>query len=329
MSKLTVWERLDVIDKKLSRPLFLAKLPLRFQELLLSIPGNFFGSGSFALITCPAITTIIFLYNSNNKEDTSFQQWYGWMVGVALLFCINLIIWVQILSSKNRKLHQQAINLFYGKLLGAIGPILSIGILSLTPNHTEQERYARQMGYAQICMWSIGVVPIAILKPWVARQRPAYWIHQSQEHVRLQQAAATKHFPILPKMFVHDPNASFPSGDAGGAIGCMFPLLFLQQEAEKSVSTIYLAWTFVLLSCIGRVYFFAHHVGDVMAGVTTSLAACWIFQQLVCDSKGNNSITWWTPLVSHAFLLAIVLFTRWLHKHGILDAGTITIQVHK
>ena len=112
-------------------------------------------------------------------------------------------------------------------------------------------------------------------------------------------------------------------------MACMYPLIFLrqQQQGGEYDTTTIVAWTVVLLACLGRVYWFAHHVGDVLVGVTTSLVACWIFHQIVRDDNDNRivHVYWWTPLLTHGLLLSIVILTRWLTKNEVLSSGTIRV----
>jgi membrane-associated phospholipid phosphatase len=302
-------KQLDALDKKVSEPIFASRLPFAALELFLSVPGNFFGSCSFTFTTCPALIAIVF------EGNTDFGTWHA-LVGFMLLG--NLIIWHLALSPRKDSINRSARRIFFGPITGAVAPILGVTVLAVGPLST----YARQMGYFQACAWSIGVLPTAVIKPLVARQRPASWILQGERSTQmLQTAASEKHYTNLPKLFARDAFASMPSGDTAGAMACMYPLLFLLSDSTARIFGI----ACIAFSCFGRVYWMAHHVGDIFVGVVTSLLACRLLQAILCNDA-VCPVEWWTPLVTHGLLLSIVIFTRWLYKSQIFGTGTIRME---
>jgi hypothetical protein len=303
-------KQLDALDKKISEPIFAFRLPFAALELFLSVPGNFFGSCSFAFTTCPALIAIAF-----DEGNTDFGIWHA-LVGFMLLS--NLLVWHLALSPRKDFIHRSARKIFFGPITGALAPILGVAVLAVCPLST----YSRQMGYFQGCAWSIGVIPSAIIKPLVARQRPASWILQGGTSTQmLQTAASEKHYTNLPKLFARDAFASMPSGDTAGAMACMYPLLFLSFNSNARIFGI----ACIAMSCFGRVYWMAHHVGDIFVGVVTSLLACRLLQTILCNDAVCH-VEWWTPLVTHGLLLSVVVFMRWLYNFPIIGTGTIRME---
>ena len=314
-----VWKHLDSFDKQISRPIFAARLPFKVLEFILSIPGNFFGCFSFTVMTFPALVSIY--YDDNVIHSFNEYQWYFFLVASLSIF--NLLVWVLILSPRKNSLHRFARWIFYGPVVIGLSPI--IGTLLLY--HAPCSYKARQIGYFQICAKLVGVIPTAILKPYVKRHRPAAWVLHTDSDLFLQKAAREKHYFVLTKLFSLDAFQSMPSGDAAGAIACMYSLLFSQEE--QPIHIIIFAWTCVLLSCIGRVYWLAHHVGDVFMGVITSLSACWVLEQTLCTNGTCHDIDHFTPLIVHGILLAIVILTRYLNKRDVFNDGTIKVETKK
>uniref|UniRef100_A0A7S2GZ35 Phosphatidic acid phosphatase type 2/haloperoxidase domain-containing protein n=1 Tax=Helicotheca tamesis TaxID=374047 RepID=A0A7S2GZ35_9STRA len=313
---------MDKLDKQISTPLLALKLPLPIFEYLLSIPGNFFGSCSFTVVTCPALIAICL--------DGKIH-WNHWYALVGMLVVCNLAIWLHVLSPDNKKSSSSrfAKKLFYGPLVSAMSPLIGIALLKYAPPTSSISNNARQMGYFQMCAWSIGVIPASILKPFVARQRPATWINHEENATTndnkikmLQKAAREKHISVLPKLFSKDAAVSMASGDAAGAMACMYPLIFVHESSNQAKI---LAWICVCLSCVGRVYWFAHHVGDVLAGVITSFFACWILQHILCDET-TCLIQWWDPLVAHGLLLVTAIVTRLMTKQRVFHSGTMRVE---
>jgi len=315
----SIWNHLDSFDKQISRPIFAARLPFKALEFMLSIPGNFFGCFSFTVVTFPALVSIY--YDDNDIMLPNDYHWYFFLV--ALLSILNLLIWVLILSPRKNSMNRCARWVFYGPVVIGISPIVGTLLIYYAPCSYK----ARQMGYFQICAKLVGVIPTAILKPYIKRIRPAAWVLHTESDVILQKAARDKHYFTLPQLFSMDAFQSMPSGDAAGAIACMYSSLFLQQEQPSHI--IIFAWTCVLLSCIGRVYWLAHHVGDVFMGVVTSLSACWILERALCANSICHGIDHFTPIIVHGILLSVVILTRYLNKRDVFNDGTIRVENKK
>lgn len=315
-SSSSFWKSLDAYDKQISAPFFHARLPSAALEFAFSIPGNFFGSCSFATITCPALFTVYFDF----YEDEGMSRLSFWHAAVLFLFLSNIGIWWLVLTAKkNSSKHKFARQLFYGPLVSAMGPFVGVALVHVAPVSEKTHCH----GYLQNLLWIVGVIPSAILKPVIGRQRPAARarIEASNGDVGLYEAAKGKHFAALPSFLARDTFNSMPSGDAAGAMACMYALIFLHDE--KSIAKTLFGILCILLSCLGRLYFLAHHLGDVLVGVFTSFLACGLFQQLMCDN-GTCSIDWMSPLLAHGSLISVVILTRFLcTKEDVFGAGTV------
>ncbi|KAL3930138.1 MAG: hypothetical protein SGBAC_011893 [Bacillariaceae sp.] len=322
----SIWKRLNEFDRRISEPIFAARLPFAFLEYLLSIPGNWFGSCSFASATLPSLLGIFC--------DGGIAEWHPWHGLVAGLIAFNLTIWTLLLSPKKSAISRRARIIFYGPLTGAVGPIIGVTVLAMSPLST----MAKNVGYFQICSWSIGVIPTACLKPLVSRQRPASWIllkndattSDDEDRVnRLQKAAKEKHINTLPKLFTLDANHSFPSGDTAGALSSMYTLIFLDHvyPSSSSLGVRIVGIILVLLSCFGRMYWMAHHLLDVSVGVLAAYFPLVLLERMFCDERGCN-MEWWVPLVGHFILLVTVIVTRAMFssKKGVFAAGSIRVD---
>ncbi|CAJ1945571.1 unnamed protein product [Cylindrotheca closterium] len=313
------WERLDEVDKELSEPIFIARLPFYLLEFLLSLPGNWFGSCCFASLTLPSLVAIFV------NGGISSEEWYPWYMLVGGLVLMNLTLWILLISPIKSATSKRARILFYGPLTGALAPIIGVIVLAISPLPT----MSRNMGYFQVCAWSIGVIPTACLKPLVARQRPASWIlhnnhsNAGDERIQLlQKAVQEKHINTLPRMFALDAYASFPSGDTAGAMSSMYALIFLHHPSNPGVRL--LGMIFVLLSCFGRMYWMAHHMLDVLMGVLLAYLPCAILAGIFCNyDTGSCQMEWWVPLVGHFMLLLMVISTRLIFNSSVFGSGTL------
>eukprot|EP00980_Cylindrotheca_fusiformis_P028824 scaffold22653_cov119-Cylindrotheca_fusiformis.AAC.5 len=212
-----------------------------------------------------------------------------------------------------------ALRYFYGPVTVALGPIAGVSLLAVSPLST----LARQMGYFQICAWSTGVLPTAILKPLVGRERPASWILNGDDS-RLHHAATEKHIPALPRLFAKDSYESMPSGDAAGAVGCMYLFLRSENSLLRTFGILCIA-----LSCFGRMYWMAHHFLDVCVGVLTSLVACTMLQTRFCNGDATECfVEWWNPIAIHAFVFFVAVAPKWYKKKPTLYAGTLRMDIN-
>jgi membrane-associated phospholipid phosphatase len=286
-------QRLDQVDKYLSAPLFKAKVPA-VVEFLWSIPGNFFGIPLFALVVSPSLVALFFARLNAVKSSTNLD------VAVSMILLGMLFLWTMVLRG-----NKKAIKICYGPLLGAVAPWFGWALLMLFPSEED-----RATGYFQITAWCLSVAPVSVLKPLAARTRPCCSPGFSKQH--------DKHLTILPRLFQRDSRASFPSGDTAGAMAIVYPLIRCGGSVGIMIGT-----TCVVLSVLGRMYWKAHHLSDVTAGVLIALSCCsmleWILQS-PCRAEVHHAATAFT------FLIAIVILSRWYFRMVIFQSGTISTK---
>ena len=299
----TLLHRLDVLDMCLSRPIFLANLSA-VAEHALSVPGNFFGVPVVTLLVMPNALAMYF------SESNPISTW--WHCVVWLLILAVLILWNVVLTGNKR-----AIRIFYGPTLGALAALLGVGLLSWMPDESSS---VRQIGYFQLAAWCLAVIPVAVLKPSIARLRPVMSHNDTDEYGKAMKAAAkAKHLSILPRLFRKDGRASFPSGDAAGAMAVAF-VIGRCDPSHSPVRSILI----VLLSAAGRMYWQAHYLGDVVVGAILSWTCCWLLEQglLLTGSEPCRALRW-HALLAHAALCVTVILTRLYFKTKIFQSGTL------
>lgn len=291
--------RLQAFDKCLSRPFFQAKLPAVL-EYVCSVPGNFFGVPLFTMIVTPNLNAAFFA--------SKFPPTW-WCLLVALPLLAVLALWTFVLKG-----HLWAIRIFYGPTLGALSPLGGVALLMLLP---DEETEARQVAQFQIAAWSAAVIPVAILKPLVARCRPCYGDGGCD--------ASEKHLSVLPLLFRRDGRASFPSGDTAGAMAVAYPLIRCGSDGMLMFGL-----ACVTLSCMGRMYWKAHHLGDVLAGVGLAWGACRVLEELTRQAESCSCCaTLKQAGLSHLTLLVTVIVFRIISKKKVFESGTISTHESK
>lgn len=285
--------RLDRRDKYFSGPLFRARVPALI-EYVWSIPGNFFGVPLFALLVAPNILAVL---TDGSKDNTHAT------VVTSILTVAVVLLWYQVLQGNSN-----AIRIFYGPIVGALSPIVGMIFLSLL--HSDN---AQQAGYFQIAAWCISVTPIGILKPLIKRPRPCCSVG-SESHNDTS-TTCKKHLTMLPKLFERDGRASFPSGDTAGAVAIMYPFFNMDND-----NYYYFGMTCITLSVLGRMYWKAHHLLDVIIGVIIAHACCVGLQHYHNDCRADL----WVAASSFGVLVTSVIISRMYHKVVIFKAGTIS-----
>jgi hypothetical protein len=131
-----------------------------------------------------------------------------------------------------------------------------------------------------------------------------------------------KAFPIIPTVLARSGKEgykSFPSGDAMSSVCFAIPLAYMKFSklfeaklanmdgaVDDDLSTVIptiLAVCSVVLSCIGRVYFLAHHVLDVLVGALIPVIFHGIF---TWANVGIYDLEWWYPLASISVCLSVL-----------------------
>ncbi len=105
------------------------------------------------------------------------------------------------------------------------------------------------------------------------------------------------------------PDASFPSGDAATAVAFAWPLrsALAHRLLSSSVSNGVPALC-VALACFGRVYFHAHFIGDVIAGVACTIAAEGLLSIFVGIAVTDTQ--WWHFAIAHVLFVLLALSSR-------------------
>ena len=135
-----------------------------------------------------------------------------------------------------------------------------------------------------------------------------------------------KSFPIIPTLLARagkEGYKSFPSGDAMSSASFAIPLAYMNFVAggdDKNGDTedgpnmkmmsklmkvlpCVLAAGTVVLACSGRVYFYAHHVLDVLVGASIPLIFHVIFTK---TNFGIHDMQWWFPFVSVSGCISVL-----------------------
>ena len=291
--------RMDAIDKRLSRPIFLANLPA-VAEFALSVPGNFFGVPVVTLLVTP---NALAMYVSESAPLSTSWHCVVWFLILAVLIVWNLVL------TGNKK----AVRIFYGPTLGALAAILGIFLLSWMPDELSA---VRQVGYFQLAAWCLAVIPVALLKPSVARLRP---VMCHDDDGMMKAAAEAKHLTVLPRLFRRDGRASFPSGDAAGAMAVAYAIARSESNGSLLPSIL-----IVLLSATGRMYWQAHYLGDVVAGAALAWTCCWLLEQAILLTGGKpGRAQRWHALLAHGALCVTVILSRIYFKTKVFQSGTL------
>lgn len=303
--KISYLSQLDALDKSLSRPIFLARLPIAV-EYILSVPGNFFGVPLVTLFLSP---NVMAMYCS---DSLLLPTW--WHVVVWFMILAVLLLWFFVLKGSKR-----AIQTFYGPMVGVMAAFLGVALLSWMPDQS-----ARQVGYFQLAAWCLSVLPVALLKPATARIRPAC----QDRDIHVMAAMNAKHLHVLPRLFQRDGRASFPSGDTAGAMAVAYTIGRCGGGSDdgRQHTSLALAIVIVILSATGRMYWQAHHLADVVAGVVLAIPCCWFLEQALLDSYGAGGpcqALWWHALSAHGTLCSMVILSRLYFKTKLFQSGTI------
>lgn len=277
-------EHFDSLDKHLSSPLFHAKVPL-LVECIWSIPGNFFGNPLFAMLVSP---NLLSLYTSSNPS-------YFSILATVSLLMVMLILWFMGMQG-----YKTPLKIVFSVEIGIIlAPVISISFLL-----TVHEREASKVGFFQIASWLAAEIPIIFLKPLIGRIRP---VCCDEFRNRFK-----KHLSVLERLLGHDHRGSFPSGDAAGAMAILFPLLCGQNRGTT------LSVIFLVLCCLGRIYWKAHHLSDVLVGSGLSFLCCRFLNQWV----GGGTCQADLPQVVSAYFTFIIIGSIWRRYSKIKAYGS-------
>lgn len=219
---------LDLLDKRLSMPVFTLRLG-RTLEALLAFPGCLFGMPAFG---APAALVI--------ELATSGGTPAGRVVAALLLLTVAGL-WAAVLFTPTGLGRARAL---YSPPTALLTPWLALGLL-----RTDALGFGGGgAGCLYLITWFACIAPILVIKALTGRRRP---LACAVEHIGegCVGALARKEPHVIILMLRRDANASFPSGDVAGAVcfarglwGCGGAL-----GAPAAVGC-------VLLAALGRMY---------------------------------------------------------------------------
>ena len=279
----------DLLDKRLSSPFFVLRLPL-VVEALISIPGCFFGMPAFH-VAAPGLLALLSLENRSIIKPADTMPIIALFVLVTFWFYLNA-----------RPERIRSARILYTPPSLVLSPIVG---LFMAHTLTRENANAKSASCFYLFGWYCSMVPVLGLKKFANRRRPV-----ACDHVHLGSKIATyattgKQLANITSMLrAHDTNASFPSGDVAGAVAFAYPLF---------ASTSSMRWHIIVgvlciaLSAFGRMYFLAHHLLDVTVGGACAAAACLLCEFMV---NGISAAKFWHPVAALAVLVIFAKTTR-------------------
>ena len=188
---------LDLLDKRLSMPVFTLRLN-RTLEALLAFPGCLFGMPAFG---APAALLIALATSGGARA--------AW-ISTALLLLAVASVWAAVLF-RWTGLHRA--RTLYSPPTVLITPWLALGLLRADALGLA----GGGAGCLYLVTWFACIAPILVIKALTGRRRP---LACAAEHVgeACADALARKEPCAIVRMLRRDANASFPSGDVAGAV---------------------------------------------------------------------------------------------------------------
>jgi len=256
------------IDEKISKIFFEASLPPIF-EVLLSIPGNWFGLAPFALAGPIFVAS---LTDTNGNRAVLRRT-------AAVLFMAYLALWCAFVRGNSFCTKQVLFN-WKGYL---IFPPCAVAL-----NHfliPDQKSFSRSV--YPLFIYAPTLIVVLILKNTTLRMRPC---------AKYKHLHDRKYLSQIPRILSGDhQTGSFPSADTALSASFVIPI------ASEWPN---LAATLVFLSCVGRLYFLAHHAFDTICGILVTILlhalSGWV-------GWGIEDLSWWQPLLSQCCLSLLFL----------------------
>jgi membrane-associated phospholipid phosphatase len=277
-------ESLGILDDALSKRLFQMRLP-KWLTWIYSVPACFFGIP--ALIGGPLLA----LAGSSVQEEAPIF-WSAW--GVTLLLGYIVLFYSvmgKVEAAKNSTDRDEAMRAAYVVFDFQFHITASTMLLAykiFRPAVQGIQFFAFSTLFTQIF--------IVVLKRGACRTRPCMRPFPAPLPVRSPPLSAfvssTKHA-----------KESFPSGDAAEAV-------IFAATLYRHGRPLWLCISIVLLSASGRVYFHAHHLGDVIAGVSIAGIGCAVTSLLV-----TAELDWWVLPVTLAAFIGLEKVIRKLSAH--------------
>jgi hypothetical protein len=227
---------LDLLDKRLSMPVFTLRLN-RTLEALLAFPGCLFGMPAFG---APGALVLALVTSGGGTHAARFAT--------AFLLLAVFGVWAAVLFTQTGVHRAHSL---YSPTTVLCTPWLALGLLradalGLAGGGT---------GCLYLLTWFACIAPILVIKALTSRRRP---LACAAEHIgqACVDALARKEPCVIVRMLRRDANASFPSGDVAGAVCFAYGLWGYGATAVASVAC-------VLLAALGRMYWQARLAGRV------------------------------------------------------------------
>ncbi|EOD18461.1 hypothetical protein EMIHUDRAFT_196742 [Emiliania huxleyi CCMP1516] len=268
---------LDRLDKWLSRPAFRLRLG-HFPELVFSVPACCFG---YPLAAAPLALWLALLAGGSPSPT-------AWALAAAATAAV-LGLHLRLLLT-----HDAAAPA--ATAARAARSVYSVPAILLTPPAAVAAAHVlglpgRGAAHAYLTLWYASIAPVLMAKRLARRRRPI-----------ASADVPPKALPAIRAILEHDANASFPSGDAAGAMSFAYPALRCAGLPAAAIGCL-------LLACFGRLYYGAHHLLDVAAGALLALLTSAAAELLLLPA-GLCAAAWWHPLVAQACVLATVKALR-------------------
>lgn len=168
-----------------------------------------------------------------------------------------------------------------------VGPIISLSLCYWLIEDAE----LFSISVYPLCLWIPSLMVVLTIKRMTGRTRPC-----AKE--KYQRYISRKNFPFIPRLLAKvSTHASFPSGDAAGAMAIGIPVALLGKPL--------LGGLIMFLACTGRVYFLVHHVFDTIVGSLVPLGVHYFATEAL--DYTITSLTWREPAMLMVLLLVFAL----------------------
>ena len=306
---------LDLLDKRLSAPLFRLQLGL-VGEAILSIPGCFYGMPAFHVLSPTLIACALGGCSAASDESVAT---------LAAASALLVVFWFYAQSSPARL---NRVFLLYLPPTLVASPIVGLWLVHWV---AAADSSAQAAAAFHLLAWFASTTAVISIKHAARRRRPLACdpSHIGHDVTRAVEGKALSN--ICTMLRSADPNAAFPSMDVAGSVAFAYPLWRCasyaspsSQLAQHAVALRVLAVASVALSATGRMYWQAHHLFDVTCGGLLAVLTCVVLDlslgsfvpSLTADSHVEALTPWWHPFVradSHVGAASCVATTPWWH----------------
>lgn len=253
-----------MMDKAATKAFLSLLPPLGQLEYPLSVPGVWFGMPPILIVCIPGLAIVS---SSGPVPSTAY-------VGLAVATSGLASAWALFLSGNTAILTKY----LYGPLAAVLSLPLGLLLASPVKDGFSAGAFFGAMWYAMLLFGLVG-------KRLCRRQRPLVCLDALQP----------RHLTIIKDVLLHDVNSSFPSTDTGSAV-----VFALALASGAGLPLLGLAIGIVASLC--RLYWYAHHLLDVLAGAALAALIYASACALGCDA---HAAKWWHPLLVEGIFLMI------------------------